>query len=95
MPAAGQSPCVPQQPRFVYAPQGTFPFSLLDTGIEGRVVVGVVVGTDGLPKHVEVLESSGHAAFDTEAMRAASRARWRPISCEAGIRFPFNFKQAR
>lgn len=93
--AAGQTPCVPQQPRFVHEPQGTFPFTLLDTGIEGRVVVGIVVGTDGLPKHVQVLESSGYAAFDTEAVRASSLARWRPMPCEVGIRLPFNFKQAK
>jgi hypothetical protein len=77
MPAAAQTPCVPQQPRPIHEPQGTFPF------------------TDGLPKSVQVLESSGYAAFDTEALRAASRSRWKPMACEVAIRLPFNFRQAK
>jgi len=93
MSAAAQTPCVPQRPRYVHEPQGVFPFSMLDTGIEGRVVVRALVGTDGLPKSVDVAESSGHAAFDTEAVRAVSRSRWQPMPCEAVVMVPINFKQ--
>jgi periplasmic protein TonB len=95
MPVAAQTSCVPQRPRWVHEPQGVFPFTLLDTGIEGRVVVQVVIGPDGLPKSMDVVESSGHAAFDTEAMRAVSRSRWQPMPCEAVVRVPIDFKQAK
>jgi protein TonB len=95
MPVAAQTPCVPQRPRWVHEPQGVFPFTLLDTGIEGRVVVQVLIGPDGLAKSVDVVESSGHAAFDTEAMRAVSRSRWQPMPCEAVVRIPIDFKQAK
>lgn len=93
--AAAQMPCVPEPPRYIHEPQLTFPFTMLETGIEGSVVVGVVVGADGVPKSVRVLESSGHAAFDTEALRAVSRARWQPMACEVAVRAPINFRQAR
>lgn len=93
--AAAQTPCASQQPRFVHAPQGTFPFTLLDTGIEGRVMVGAVIGMDGLPKDVQVLEPSGHAAFDLEALRAVRRSRWHPMPCETVVRIPIDFKQAK
>lgn len=93
MPAAAQSPCVPQRPRYIHEPQGTFPFTMLDKGIEGRVVVRALIGTDGLPRSVDVVESSGHAAFDAEAVRAVSRSRWQPMPCEAAIMVPINFKQ--
>jgi len=93
MPSAAQTPCVPQRPRYIHEPQGVFPFTMLDTGIDGRVVVRALVGTDGLPKTVDVVESSGHAAFDAEAVRAVSRARWQPMPCEAAMLVPINFKQ--
>ena len=93
MPVAAQTPCVPQRPRYIHEPQGVFPFTMLDTGIEGRVVARALVGTDGLPKSVDVAQSSGHAAFDAEAVRAVSRSRWQPMPCEAVMMVPINFKQ--
>ena len=95
MAATAQTPCVPQRPRYIHEPQGVFPFTMLDTGIEGRVVVQVLIGTDGLPKNVDVAQSSGHAAFDAEAVQAVSRSRWQPMPCEAVVRVPIDFKQAK
>jgi periplasmic protein TonB len=92
-PATAQTTCMPQRPRYIHEPQGIFPFTMLDTGIEGRVVVRALIGTDGLPKSVDVAQSSGHAAFDTEAVRPVSRSRWQPMPCEAVMMVPINFKQ--
>ena len=60
-------------------------------GIEGRVLVGVLVGIDGKPKSVWIAESSGYDAFDNEAMNALKLAVWSPRPQEGQVAVPINF----
>ena len=47
-------------------------------GIEGRAVVGFVVGPDGAVRDVDVRTSSGDAALDAAAVAAVQAVRFRP-----------------
>ena len=61
-------------------------------GIEGRVLVGVLVGADGKPKSVWIVESSGYDAFDNEAVSAVKLAEWPPRPQEVRTVVPINFR---
>src|SRR5690606_13047236 len=47
-------------------------------GEQGRVIVKVVVGTDGRPQQVDVRKSSGYDRLDTAAADAMRRCRFSP-----------------
>ena len=47
-------------------------------GIEGRVIVNVLVGTDGTVKDTKILRSLGHTGCDEAAVDAIKAIRWRP-----------------
>jgi len=47
-------------------------------GLEGRVVIGVSVSTEGRPRKVFVRESSGMEIFDDAALRAIRQWRFLP-----------------
>lgn len=55
-----------------------YPPDLRAQGVEGKVVVQVVIGKDGRVERAKVIRSSGYAAFDKEAIRAAQRELWEP-----------------
>ena len=57
----------------------TYPGTLRDAGVEGRVVVQFVVDTEGRvePESIRIV-SSTHAAFEAPSRRAAERMRFRP-----------------
>ena len=55
-----------------------YPLELWDQGIEGRCVLKVRVTDMGDVDSVIVLESSGHAAFDSSAVRGARTLRFSP-----------------
>jgi periplasmic protein TonB len=61
-------------------------------GIEGRVLVGVLLGTDGKPKSVWIVESSGYDAFDNEAMNALKQTMWLPRPQQGQVVAPINFR---
>ena len=68
-------------------------------GIEGTVVLRVVVAPDGTPKSVVVLESSGHDVLDASALETVRR-RWRfvparrnGIPVEDSVQVPIRFHQ--
>jgi len=89
--AACDSP--PKPPHiFVRPPAPHYPFTMHGAGIEGRVLVGALVGTDGKPKSVWIVESSGHEAFDDEAMNAVKLAVWLPRPQEGQTVVPINFR---
>ena len=64
---------------------------MLEQGIEGRVVVAVTVERNGKPGNMRILESSGYAGFDSEAMNAVSLAVFVPPLNEMTVAVPINF----
>ena len=55
-----------------------YPLELWDQGIEGECLLKVRVNDLGLVDSVVVVESSGHPAFDSAAIRGARDMRFRP-----------------
>ena len=55
-----------------------YPLSLWDQGIEGETLLRVRVTDVGQVDSVEVVESSGHAAFDSAAIAGARELRFEP-----------------
>lgn len=64
---------------YLEAPAPRYPRELLLAGIEGTVLLQVLVGVDGHPAEVSVQQSSGHREFDQAARRQVLRYwRFRP-----------------
>lgn len=59
-------------------PAPDYPWSARRRGIEGRVVLRLEVGADGLPTGIELVHSSGSDALDQAAMAALRQWRLRP-----------------
>lgn len=57
-----------------------YPLSLWDQRVEGTTVLRVWVGVDGSVDSTRVLESSGHEAFDSAAVRGGRRLRFEPAT---------------
>ncbi len=57
-----------------------YPLELWDQGIEGMSLVKVRVNELGGVDSVLVVESSGHAAFDSAALQGARSLRFRPAT---------------
>lgn len=57
-----------------------YPLELWDQGVEGETVVRVRVTAEGGVDSVEVSRSSGHAAFDSAAVKGARQLRYRPAT---------------
>jgi periplasmic protein TonB len=55
-----------------------YPLSLWDQGMEGETLLRVRVTDTGQVDSVEVLESSGHVAFDSAAVQGARELRFTP-----------------
>ena len=55
-----------------------YPLELWDQGIEGECLLKVRVNDLGLVDSVIVVESAGHPAFDSAAIRGAREMRFRP-----------------
>ena len=55
-----------------------YPIELWDGRLEGETVVMVYVLATGAVDSVYVLETSGHAAFDSAAVRGAKKLRFAP-----------------
>ncbi len=81
---------LPGQPVVVY------PIELWDAGIEGETVVMVHVTDEGTVDSAFVATSSGHAAFDSAAVRGALAMRYQPAHhrgrrADAWVRLPVRF----
>lgn len=72
--AAG--PAIGLQLQYDSAPPPQYPRIALQRGLEGVVLLRVVVGVDGRPVEVGIERSSGHELLDREATRHVLR-RWR------------------
>ncbi|MBM3342291.1 MAG: TonB family protein [Betaproteobacteria bacterium] len=63
---------------YVRAPQPQYPATARRRGEQGRVMLRVLVNTQGQPERAEVQQSSGVAALDDAARRAALQALFKP-----------------
>lgn len=57
-----------------------YPLTLWDQGIEGSTLVRVLVNETGAVDSVVVVESSGHAAFDSAAVEGAKSMAFEPAT---------------
>jgi periplasmic protein TonB len=80
-PFAGDGPGVavasmPAQVAYRYAPPPPYPGPALRAGIEGTVVLRVLIGVNGRAQRVEIEEASGHRQLDRAAQEQVQQ-RWR------------------
>jgi len=86
-------------PAYGSNPEPPYPMAARRLGLEGTVVLRVVVATDGRPASVVVLQSSGHEVLDTSALETV-RTRWRFVPArrngmpvEDSVQVPIRFRQ--
>ena len=75
-----------------------YPLELWDQDVEGETLLRVRVTDQGRVDSVEVVESSGHAAFDSAAIAGARDLRFRPARkggerIEVWARVPVHFSK--
>jgi len=68
-----------------------YPMGLKSRGIEGDVVVLIVIDEDGFVQNVRVIQSSGYTEFDEEAKKAALREKYTPAARD-GSPVSYNLK---
>ncbi len=66
-------------------------------GLEGRVIVRVLVGVDGIAQSVRIAQSSAHTALDAAALKALLKWRFEPakragIPVAASVNVPIAFR---
>jgi periplasmic protein TonB len=86
-------------PAYGVNPEPPYPLAARRLGLEGTVVLRVVVASDGSPVSVAVLQSSGHAVLDASAADTV-RAKWRfvparrnGVPVEDTVQVPIRFHQ--
>ena len=86
-------------PAYGSNPQPPYPMAARRMGLEGTVVLRVVVAPDGSPASVVVLQSSGHDVLDAAALETVQK-RWRfvparrnGIPVEDSVQVPIRFHQ--
>lgn len=104
-PAAPAPPAPPPAPKeippsaiqYLEPPQPEYPRVSRRLGETGTVIVRVFVDEEGVPRNVQIAQSSGFARLDEAAAKAALKARFRPYT-EGGrptagwARIPFPFE---
>ncbi|RMG60924.1 MAG: energy transducer TonB [Deltaproteobacteria bacterium] len=65
-------------PRLLSMPKPAYPFIARKRGLEGVVLLSVLVDREGRPKEVRVLRSSGNSLFDERARNSAMKALFEP-----------------
>jgi len=76
--------------------QPTYPKQALDKKVSGRVLLKVLLGTDGRVKDAHVIESVPTGVFDQAALDYARKGRFPPVledgkPVEAWGRLPFTY----
>jgi protein TonB len=89
------------RPAYGSNPRPPYPLAARRLGLEGRVLLEVVVRPDGRPGTVRVRESSGHDLLDGSAVQTV-RERWRflparrgGVPVESTVTVPIRFRLAR
>ncbi len=67
-------PVVGMQLQYANAPAPAYPRAAIQRGLEGTVMLRILVGADGRPLEVGIERSSGHAVLDREAVRHVQRS---------------------
>lgn len=86
--AAPAPPAPPPAPKvipasavqYIDAPVLVYPRASTRFGESGHVMVRVYIDTDGLPRNVQVSQSSGFARLDDAAVAAVKQARFKPYT---------------
>lgn len=84
-------------PQLMTAAAVSYPEELRSEGIEGQVVLKMIVGADGSVEHVSLVVSSGYDEMDRAAEAAAYQYRFSPAENSAGnpvrcgVKRTFNF----
>lgn len=89
VPVAG----VTELPKLIHDVDPDYPDELKRKGIQGKVVLSVVVGTDGKVETVKLVGRL-HPELDTLARRAAYKLRFRPATVRGtpvAVRIPYTF----
>ena len=73
------------KPKVVYRPDLRFPKEALDKRINGYVVVGVFIGSQGSIEKVEIMESEPRGYFDFVALENIKKWRFKPAK-HKGVR---------
>ena len=71
---------------------GDYPPAALQRGIEGTVFVELSVGLDGAVQGVRVVQSSGSAILDGDALIRAREYRFHPIPAPRAARVPIRYR---
>lgn len=87
-PASAPAPAEPPAPKLIPAsgvqyltpPPLEYPRASRRIGEAGKVLVRVFITEDGLPRQVQVTQSSGHARLDEAAVAAVHKARFKPYT---------------
>lgn len=66
--------------QYLIKPAPEYPRLSVRAGESGLVVVGVFIDEAGLPRTVQVQQSSGHARLDESAVAAVKKARFKPYT---------------
>ena len=66
--------------QYLTPPPLDYPRASRRLGETGRVLVRVYIDEDGLPRNVQVNQSSGHARLDEAAVAAVHKARFKPYT---------------
>lgn len=99
--SANAESSAPSAPRFDAAylnnPAPSYPAMSRRLGEEGRVLLNVLVGTDGLAKHVTIAKSSGFTRLDEAALNAVAKWKFVPaktlgLPVQASVNVPIVFK---
>ena len=72
----GPGPATGMQLQYAHAPSPAYPPRAVQQGLQGEVLLRVLVDVDGRPLEVRIERSSGHAILDREAVRHVRR-HWR------------------
>ncbi len=75
---AGQLTKVYTPPSYYLNPEPSYPEIARKRGIEGKVILEVVVAPDGTPKRVDLKESSGSKVLDRAALEGVGRWKFLP-----------------
>lgn len=72
-------------PDYIYTTKPSYPLEARKEGLEGKVILKVLVEKNGQTRKVELAKSSGHSVLDQEALRAVEKWRFRPAKRDGEI----------